>query len=230
MSKKSNSSAERDMSNVGEILSRSEQFIDKYKKQIIVGVSAIVLIVVIVLAVKHLYLVPKESAAEAEIFRGEIYFANSQWDLALYGDSIEFDGFIAIINNYSFTRTANLANAYAGICYYHKGELENAMKHLKKFSSKDKMVSPVITGLVGDCYVDAGKVKEGIGFFMKAASRANDNLISPIFLKKAGIAHESLGEFQKAKDAYTTIQEKYPTSQEAADIQKYIERAIALSK
>ena len=229
MSKKSNPSSS-DMSNVGEILSKSEQFIDKYQKQIIFGVSAIVLIVVAVLAVKHLYLAPKEEEAEKAIFKGEQYFANKQWDLALYGDSVEYDGFIAIIDNFRFTKTVNLANAYTGICYYHKGEFENAINYLKKFSVNDKMVSPAVTGLVGDCYVDMGKVKEGIDYFMKASSGADNNLISPIFLKKAGIAYESLGEYKKAIEVYTTIKDKYPTSQEASDIQKYIYRAEALSK
>lgn len=218
------------MSNVGEILSKSEQFIDKYQKKIIIGISVVVLIVVAVLAVKHLYLAPKEKAAQAAIFVGEQYFANGQWDLALYGDSVEFDGFVAIIKDFKFTRTANLANAYAGICSYHKGEFEDAIGFLKKFSVNDKMVSPVIAGLVGDCYVDMGQVKEGIDYFMKASSRADDNLISPVFLKKAGIAYESLGEFKKAIEVYTSIQEKYPLSQEAGDIQKYIERARILSK
>ncbi len=229
MSKKSNSSAEHDMSNVGEILSKSEQFIDKYQKQLIFGISAIILVVVVVLAVKHLYLAPKERDAEAAIYKGEQYLANNQWDLALNGDSVSYDGFLAIIDDYGFTKTANLANAYAGICYYHKGEFEKALGYLKNFSSDDKMVSPVITGLVGDCYVDMGKVKDGIVYFIKAASKANDNMISPIFLKKAGIAYESLGEYKKATEAYTSIKDKYPVSQEASDIEKYIDRAEALS-
>ena len=230
MSKKINSSTERDLSNVGEILSKSEQFIDKYQKQIIFGISAIVIIVVTVLAVKHLYLAPKEREAEAAIYKGEQYFANSQWDLALYGDSVEFDGFEYIIDNFSFTKTANLANAYAGICYYRKGEFEKALDHLKKFSVNDKMISPTVTGLTGDCYVDMGKIKEGAGYFMKAASKANDNLISPIYLKKAGIAYENLKNYPKAIEVYTSIKDKYPNSQEAGDIQKYIDRAELLSK
>ena len=231
MAKKSSSSTEHDMGkNVGEILSKSEQFIDKHQKQITFGISAIILIVVAILGIKHLYLTPKERDAEIAIYKGEQYLANNQWDLALYGDSVEFDGFESIISEYSFTKTANLANAYAGICYYHKGEFENAINRLKKFSSSDKMISPVIAGLVGDCYVDMGKVKDGIDYFMKAASKADDNLISPIYLKKAGIAYEKLNDYTKAVAAYTSIKDKYPNSQEANDIQKYIDKAEALSK
>ena len=231
MSKKvSPSKAEQDMSNVGEILSKSEQFIDKNKKQLTIVVTTVVLIIVAILGVKHLYLAPKERKAEVAIYKGEQYFANSQWDLALYGDSVDYDGFIAIINDFSLTRTANLARAYAGICYSQKGEFDKALDYLKKFSSSDKMVSPVTTGLIGDCYVNMDKVKEGIDYFLKAASQADNSLISPIYLKKAGIAYDHLGEYKKSIEVYTSIKNKYPTSQEANDIQKYIDRAEALLK
>jgi len=227
MAKKTNPSSERDMSNVGEILSKSEQFIDQYQKQIIIGISAIILIVVAVLGVKHLYLAPKEREAEIAIYKGERYLANGQWDLALNGDSLDYIGFEAIISDYNFTKTAKLANVYAGICYYNTGELEKAISYLKKFSVDDNMVSPVITGLIGDCYVDMGKVKEGIDCFMKAA-KANDGMITPVFLKKAGVASESLGNYKKALEVYTAIKDKYPSSQEAHDIQKHIIRVETL--
>lgn len=230
MSEKGKAAQGNEMANVGEILSQSEKFIDKYQKQIILGLSAIVLVIVVVLAIKHLYLAPKEKAAEAAIYKGEMYLGNNEWNLALNGDSVDYIGFEAIAKEYSFTKTANLAHAYSGICYYHKGEFDKAIEHLKKFSADDKMVSPVITGLVGDCYVDLGKVKEGIDYFVKAANNANDNMISPVYLKKAGVAYESLGDYKKAIDSYTTIQTKYPTSQEGMDIQKYITRAELLMK
>ncbi len=230
MSTKANSSSEHDMSNVGEILSQSEKFIDKYQKQIIFGVAAIVLVVLGILAVKHFYLLPKEKDAEAAIFKGETYFANGQWDLALDGDSVDYIGFKAIIDDYGFTSTANLANAYAGICYYQKGNPEEALNYLKKFKADDKMISPAIIGLIGDCYVDMNKVKEGIDYFQKAASKADDNMLSPIYLKKAGIAYESLKEYNKALEAYNSIKTKYPASQEASEIDKYIDRAELLNK
>ena len=46
-------------------------------------------------------------------------------------------------------------------------------------------------------------------------------------MKKAGIAYENLKEYDKAVKAYTTIKDKYYTSMEASDIDKYITRASA---
>ncbi len=229
-----NSSTEH---NVGEIFSKSEQFIEKYQKQIIIGVGAIILLVVAVLGIRHAYLIPKEREAESAMFRGEDLFAQNQYKLALEGDSVNYIGFEAIIDQYGFTKSAKLAKAYAGICRYKLGDLEGALDYLKDFSASDNMISPAITGLIGDCYVDLAyadeknidkkKVEDAIGYFNKAASKADNNLLSPVFLKKAGLAYESLGNYKKAVEVYTQIKEKYSATIEGSNIDKYIDRAQA---
>ncbi|WP_234394745.1 tetratricopeptide repeat protein [Porphyromonas cangingivalis] len=49
-------------------------------------------------------------------------------------------------------------------------------------------------------------------------------MISPVYLKKAGLAYESLGQNDKAMTCYKTIKDKYYDSEEAGLIDKYIER------
>lgn len=212
-------------SNVGEIFSKSEMFIEKNKKNILIGLSAVVVIVVAILGIRHGYLIPRDNDAQDAIFRGEAYLQNNEWDKALYGDSAQYIGFEAIIDKYSFTKTSKLAKAYAGICYYNKGEFEKAIGYLKGFDAGDKQISPAITGLVGDCYVEMDKTKEALDYFLKAAKKADNDLVSPVFLKKAGRVYESLNEYKKAVEVYTSIKEKYPTSVEAQDIEKFIQRA-----
>jgi tetratricopeptide (TPR) repeat protein len=211
--------------NVDEIFSKSESFIETYRNHIIVAVAAIILIVIIILGVHQYYLVPKEKEAQAAIFPGENYLAGQQWDLALNGDGKNYIGFLGVIDDYGITKTAKLAKAYAGICYYHLNKPEDALNYLKKFNANDKVITPVIQGLIGDCYVDLGKVTEGVKCFDKAASDASSDILSPIYLKKAGIAYESISDYANAVKAYQTIKDKYPASQEAMDIEKYIERA-----
>lgn len=212
-------------SNVGEIFSKSEQFIENNKKGIIIGLSTVILVIVAILGIRHGYLIPRNEEARNAIFRGESYFQNNEWDKALYGDSAQYIGFEAIINQYKFTQTASLAKAYAGICYYNKGEYAKAIDLLKGFNAGDKLISPAITGMVGDCYVEMDKNKEAIDYFLKAANKANDKLISPIYLKKAGRVYESMNDYKKAVEVYTSIKDKYPASREAQDIDKFILRA-----
>jgi len=111
-----------------------------------------------------------------------------------------------------------------------RGNPEKALEYLKSFSEKAYMISPAVVGLIGDCYVNAGKVKEGISYFDKAAAKADNNIVSPIYLKKAGIAYENLKQYKDAIKVYTQIKEVYFASREASDIDKYIVRATELGK
>jgi len=227
MSTKGNNSNEG-VRDAGEILSMSEKFIEKYQKPVLIGVGAVILLVVVILGIRHYYILPKEREAEALIFQAESYFGGKQWDLALNGDESGSVGFEEIISDYGSTKTGKLACAYAGICYFHKGEYQKAMDYLKKFSADDKIISPSITGLIGDCYVELGQAETGVGYFEKAASKANNNLISPVYLKKAGIAYYELQNYKKALDAFSKIKKDYPTSAEGAEIDKYIIRTESL--
>lgn len=212
------------------IVSRSEQFIENHSKKLIYGIIAIALVVAAVLGFNHGYLMPKEKKASAAMFKGEQYFAKDSFNLALNGNGADYEGFEAIIDNFGGTASGNLAKAYAGICYFKMGDTEKALEKLKSFSANDKMASPAIEGLIGDCYVNMGNTKEGIRYFEKAAKSADNEVISPVYLKKAGIAYESLKQYNDAVKAYTTIKEKYYNSMEASDIDKYITRASVAGK
>jgi len=215
---------------VGEIVSRSEQFIEKNSKKIIYGIIAIAVVVGAYLGIRQGYVIPREKDATVALFKGEHFFSIDSFALALNGNGIDYIGFESIANEYGGTPAGNLAKAYTGICYFKLGDNESAIKHLKSFSAKDNMISPAIIGLIGDCYVNSGNISEGIKYFEEAAKKADNNTISPIYLKKAGIAYESMQQYNNAIKAYTTIKEKYFSSMEASEIDKYIMRAAELGK
>jgi tetratricopeptide (TPR) repeat protein len=216
--------------NVGEILSKTDRFIEKHLKEIIIAVAIIIVLVTLFISSRHFYFEPKEAEAQATIFPGEQYLASQQWDLALNGDTLNYAGFLQIADDYGFTKTGNLAKAYSGICYYHLGDYESAIKYLKKYKGKEAIVAASCTGLIGDSYAQLDEPEKAIDYFNKAAKKANSASISPIYLKKAAVAYESLGNYKEALNAYNTIKAEYPESQEAANIDKYIERAKELVK
>ena len=54
------------------------------------------------------------------------------------------------------------------------------------------MITPAITGAVGDVYMNLDMSDKAANQFLKAAKDANDNLLSPIYYKKAGLAYYML--------------------------------------
>jgi len=215
---------------VDEIFSRSEQFIEKNKKSLIYGVVVVAVLVAVILAYNYMYIQPLSDRAEKSIFKGQHYFERDSFALALFGNGLDYDGFESIISQYGRTKTGNLAKAYAGICYYKLGDPHSAIKQLKSYKTGDTQMMSRVTGLLGDCYVSIGDTKEGIKYFEKAATKANDANISPLYLKKAGIAYESLMQYKDAVRVYAIIKEKYSQSTEAGEIDKFIIRAEKLSQ
>jgi tetratricopeptide (TPR) repeat protein len=213
-----------ELKHVSEALSRSEQFIEKNQKNILIGLGAICIIVAGAVFYRHTVLGPKEKAAEEMIFVGEQYFAIDSFKVALNGNGADYIGFEGIIDEYGSTKTAKLAAAYAGLCYKCMGNYEKAIEYLKKSDGEDMMVSPSLVGSIGDCYVEMGNIEKATDYFEKAGATKN-GLLAPIYLMKAARAYESLHKYDKALKTYEQIKSKYPLSQEGTDIDKYIERA-----
>jgi len=207
-----------------QLLSRTDQFLDKHLKEVIVGAAIIIAIVLIVLGIRHFYLIPQERNAENAVYKAEQYFGMRQWEDALKGDSIGSTGFLEVVEDYGSTTTGNLAKAYAGLCYYHLGDNNNAIDYLKKYKQKEKTMGPTITATIGDCYANLGDTEEAIKYFVKAANDANNEALSPMYLKKAAVAYESLGRYQDAINVLTQIEDKYPQSVEVRNVEKEILR------
>ena len=216
--------------NVEDALTQSEAFLIKYKNAIIGSVVAVIIIVAGFIMYKNLYAEPREEKAQAALFKGQEYFEQDAFEQALNGDSIGFVGFLKVADDYSGTKAANLAKAYAGICYAQLGKYEEAVKMLDDFNGKDQMVAPAILGAAGNCYAQLGQLDKAASTLLSAADKADNNTLSPIFLVQAGEILVKQNKFDDAIKAYTKIKDKYFQSYQAMDIDKYIEQAKLMKK
>ena len=216
--------------NVEDALTQSEAFLIKYKNAIIGGVVAVIIIVAGFIMYKNLYAEPREEKAQAALFKGQEYFEQDAFEQALNGDSIGYTGFLKVADEYSGTKAANLAKAYAGICYAQLGKYEEAVKMLDSFNGKDQMVAPAILGAAGNCYAQLGQLDKAASTLISAADKADNNTLSPIFLIQAGEILVKQGKYDDAVNAYTKIKDKYFQSYQAMDIDKYIEQAKLMKK
>ena len=216
--------------NVEDALTQSEAFLIKYKNAIIGGVVAVIIIVAGFIMYKNLYAEPREEKAQAALFKGQEYFEQDAFEQALNGDSIGYAGFLKVADDYSGTKAANLAKAYAGICYAQLGKYEDAVKMLDSFDGSDQMVAPAILGATGNCYAQLGQLDKAASTLLSAADKADNNTLSPIFLLQAGEILVKQGKYDDAVNAYTKIKDKYFQSYQAMDIDKYIEQAKLMKK
>lgn len=214
---------------VQETYSKVEHFVEKNKKMLSISVGGIVAVIALYFAYSHFYIGPKEIEAQSSIFMAEKYFEKDSLEKAINGDGINY-GFIDIIDEYSGTKTANLAKYYLGISYLKTGKYQEAIDQLKSFSSTDIFLSSISLGAIGDAQMELGEIDKAISSYEKAANNNSNELTSPMYLFKAGLAYEENGNYEKAVEKYTTIKNDYPESSEGRTIEKYLARAEALIK
>lgn len=213
-------------------LNKQEEFFLRFRKQILIAVAAVVIVIAGVVVYNTFVSGPREVKASTAIAKAQDAFAQNDYQKALNGDKTQ-EGFLAIADNYSGTDAANLAKLYAGLCYASLGKWQEAVKYLDSFSTKsDAMLSPAATAALGNALAHTGDIDKAISTLKKAASMADskaeegvNNSISPSFLIQAARLLESQGKTAEALAIYKEIKEKYVNSSTAHDIDKYIERA-----
>ena len=205
-------------------LSKSEAFIEKHLKLILAILAVIIIVVSGIFLYRH-YKANQTAEANVAIAASQNAFGMEQYEQALNGDGVQEKGFLKIIDEYSGTSTANLAKAYAGLCYLNLDKLDEAIKMLESFEPQDdQMISPSAIAALGNCYIKKGDNQKGAETLIKTANKANNDAVSPVFLLQAGEVYEELGNTDKALELYKEIKDKYFRSPLSAEIDKYIER------
>ncbi len=227
MAKKKKDKTEKEIVAVQESLTKTELFIEKNQKTISIVVGIIIVIILGYFGYKKYYLGPRNKEAQSQMFMAEKYFDEDSLNLALNGDG-NYLGFLDIIDDYRRTKSANLSNYYAGICYLKKRDFKNAIDYLKNFNSEDQMVSSSAKGAIGDAYMELGDNEKALDYYLRAADDKVNNFTTPLFLKRAGLTYEILGKYDKAEELYQRIKKDFPRSNEAREIDKYIARAKGL--
>ena len=213
-------------------LNQKEAVFMKHKKAISIAIVAVILVIAGVLCYNTYVSGPREQEASTELAKGQNYFMNQQFEVALKGDSTGYRGFINIASDYSSTDAGNLANLYAGLCYANLDKWKEAVTYLEKYSpADDQMVSPAAMAALGNAYAHLEQWDKAVEYLKKAASMADseaadntNNSLSPSFLIQAGEILENNKKKDEALKIYQDIKKKYVNSPVYGEIDKYIER------
>jgi tetratricopeptide (TPR) repeat protein len=221
MAKKQNQAAPQDI----EAVTKTEAFFDKYQKQILYGILAVIVIAAAWIGYVQLVRNPNIQKANEALAKCEALFNADNYDKALNGDGQGCMGFLKVADEFGSTKAGNLAHLYAGICYAQTEKWEEAKTELEAFDAQDDaMVSPAALGLLGNVYANLGQNDKAIEYLLKAAKKADNNSLSPTFLIQAGELYEAQGKPEKALECYNEIKTKYVNSMAYQEIDKYIER------
>lgn len=204
-----------------------ESFVQKNLKKIAACVVTVLVVVFIAIGANYFLDTRSQKAAEA-LYPCEQLFQQGNYEKALNGDGQEVLGLVEVAKKYGSTKSGNLAKLYAGLAYYNLGKMEDAEKCLEDFDAKgDELISPAAIGALGNVYAELGKNDKAVETLKKAAKKADNSVLSPVFLVQAGEILEAEGKMAEALELYEEVKAHYRGSMQGQEIDKYIERAKA---
>lgn len=204
---------------IAEKLQSAETWLERNPKPAIGIVVAIVLLVGGYFGFQY-YKDNQEAAAQREMFQAVYYFEADSLELALNGDGNNL-GFLDIIDDYSITDAAKLANFYAGAALLKQGKFQVARMYLEDFKSKDLLVQARAYSLIGDTYMEENNFEQAASYYNRAANYRPNKYFSPTYLMKAALAFEKNNQQAKAIEAYDKIINDYHDSPEYQEARKF---------
>ncbi|MBR6331006.1 MAG: tetratricopeptide repeat protein [Bacteroidales bacterium] len=212
-------------------ISKSEQFIENNQKLIIGVIAAILVVVLAIFGINKFVSQPRQQKANEAIFAAEQYFAQGNFNAALYGDSTSNDkysvGLLQVIDKYGSTKAGKRAKYEAGICYLRLGQYADALKYLDKYNGKDQL-TPVFNEMMkGDAEVEQGNTAAAIKHYEKAATMDDNPISAPFALFKAGVCYMMSDNNAKAVECFKKVKSDYPESSLFAEMDGFIAYAEA---
>ncbi|HBK83362.1 MAG TPA: hypothetical protein DDZ41_07160 [Flavobacterium sp.] len=211
---------------------KAEDWVVKNQKIIMSCISIVIALLVAYFAYDRFILEPKEQEAASKMFQAQEYFKqavdatvaqDSLFNLALKGGNGKL-GFESIITEFSGTKSADLAQYFAGMSYLNLKNYKKAVEHLQEFSADDEMLRPIALGAIGDSFSELNNVDEALNYYEQAVEAAENDFTTPRYLMKQGILAMAKGKNDIALKSFVTIRDEYSTSAEAANIDGYIAR------
>ncbi len=211
--------------------SKTEEFVANNQNTILGLIGAITVVVLGYLAYDAYVLTPKNETAVSELNQAQYYFnlaVNEEESAALYERAINGGdgkyGFLDIIENYSGTPAAGLAQYSTGMAYLNTKQYEKAISYLEDFSSDDVLLSALANGALGDAHAQLGDNQKALKYYKAAVNASDNGFTTPKYLFKAGLVGATLNQTSEALDFFKRIQEEFSSSPEAAQIEIQIGR------
>jgi tetratricopeptide (TPR) repeat protein len=204
-----------------EVKEQAQDFFERNQNSVIGLLAVAVLLAGVFLAYKYGYQAPREDASMEAIHKAEFQFKQDSFALALSNPGEGYEGFLEIIDNYSGTPVANLANYYAGISYLNLGNYDVAIEYLNDYSANDDITPITRNGALGDANAELGKMDLAKASYQKAV-KSDNAFLTPYYLNKLAILSMNLDDNATALSSFERIKKDFPQSAEAKDAAKYI--------
>lgn len=190
-------------------------------------INLIILIIIILfsyLSYIKLYINPKNDKALKEFFYAKKFFLKKKYIEALgnINSNKGYLGFIGISDKYFLTKTGNISNYYAGICFYKLKNYNKSIDYLRDFVTNEEILTSIKYGIIGDAFEKLKDQERALKYYIIASNIEKNNFNDPFFLYKTAILCYSMKKFKFSYKYFTELMSNYPDFFISKDLDKYL--------
>ena len=176
-------------------------------------------VVVLLVAIFSIRYIQSNQANRADEALGGIlsYYEDGEFRTALDGAGEDI-GLIDISDQYGSTNPGKLARLYAGNAAFMLGEMDLALEMFESYGGGDDMLKASALDGRATIHEVREEYDEAASLYERAAKTYESPIRTPEYLKKAARAYAKAEEYAKAEDILVIIQEDYPDSGAAEDL------------
>ena len=90
--------------------------------------------------------------------------------------------------------------------------MDQSLKHLLQFKTKDKLLQPRAFSLIGDIYCDQKKYLQAIKYYQKSIELYPDIDLNAQYIYKLALTYEAIKNYPLAIQNFKKIIKKFPSS------------------
>ena len=197
-------------------------FYDQYKKQISIGITAFVVVVV------ALVIFLKNRADSNEQALTQLAAVHAVYDAGQYQQAIDgvpaqnIRGLKEIVDNHSGTRGGDLAGFYLADAYFQLGKYAEALEAFESCGASEALVESSRLAGIAASHEALGQFADAARYFEKAAGEDVTEGTAAENLNNAARNFALAGDKERAVDILKRIKKSYPTTTYGREADRFI--------
>lgn len=205
-----------------ETFSKAQSFYDQNKNSVI-G-AAIALIILIGGSVGYYYYSEvQESEAQQLMGQATQAYLQGNYEEALNGSDANFTvGFEQIINNYSMTTAANLAQYYAAVSAFKLGNPQEALQYIQNYEVPEGIMGVGPISFHAAIHTELGNPAQAAELYVKAAEWDINESTTPYNYLEAANAYHDASDKERAQEYAQKIVDEYDDSNQVTEAEQLL--------
>lgn len=203
--------------------SKALEFVETYSKQLIIGIGVLAVIVAGTVIYQN-KITSDNIAATTALSKIIPNYEQKNYQSAIEGQpGTDLIGLKSIADNYGSSEQGEVAKLYLGNSYYYSGKYDEALKVYGDISGSQPSLSAAAFAGQGACFEAKNDYEQAAKEYEKAAHVYKFNALNSSYLLHSGIDYIKAKNYNAAKTVLNLVKKEYKTSQEAKDVDKYLD-------